>query len=231
MNRSKFRIVLCAGILTVSWAAASPALAETKQKVPAPAPTDQTTTTETEAIPPVEPGKVKELAEQAGVAPAQVTSMRTSGLGWGEIKIAISLAQKISTAQTTALPITPILDGLLAQRQAGMGWGEIAQANGFKLGEVVGKGQAKKDATVVPVEPVLTTPETSTGAKPDRGSKLDKPEKMEKPAKLDKPERPEKPEKPEKLDKPERPEKVEKPEKPERPEKPEKPEKPQRTAK
>lgn len=231
MNKSKSWIVLCAGILTVSWVAASPALAETKPKVPAPATTGQTTTAETEAIPPAEPGKVKELAEQAGVAPAQVTAMRTSGLGWGEIKIVISLAQKISTAETTALPITPILDSLLAQRLAGMGWGEIAQANGFKLGEVMGKGQAKKDAVVVPTGPVLTTPETLSGAKPERGSKLDKPEKLDKPAKLDKPERLEKPEKPEKLDKPERPEKLERLERPEKPQRPEKPEKPQRTAK
>jgi len=206
MNKSKIWIVLCAGIFTVSWVAANPALSETKPKEQKPATAEQTTTTEPVTIPPAEPGKVKELSEQAGVAPEQVNAMRTSGLGWGEIKIAISLAQKISTVEATALPIGPILDSLLAQRQAGMGWGEIAKANGFKLGEIVGKGQAKKDATVAPTDPVPTDPATITGAKPERGNKLDKPEKIERPEKQDKPERPEKPEKPEKPAKPEKPE-------------------------
>jgi hypothetical protein len=214
MNKSRILVVLGVGVLAVSSGAVGLALAETKPKGPQP-PTEQTTPVETEAVTPTEPGKVKVLAEQAGVTPEQVNAMRSSGLGWGEIKIAISMAQKISTAktttptttQTTALPIGPILDSLLSQRQSGMGWGEIAQANGFKLGEIVGKGEAKHDATVAPVDAT-----SGTGTRPERGSKVDKPEKIDRPEKLDKPERPE------------RPEKLEKPEKPERPEKPEKPE-------
>jgi len=213
MNRSRIWFVLCAGIFTVSWIAASPSLAETKPTGQKPTTTAQPTATETEVIPSAEPGKVKELAEKAGVAPAKVASMRTSGMGWGEIKIAISLAQKISTAETTALPIAPILDSLLAQRQTGMGWGQIARENGFKLGEIVGKGQAKKDATVAPTETAPTDPATITGAKPEGGTKIEKVEKFGKPEKLDKPER------------------LEKPEKPVRPEKPERPEKPQRSTK
>ena len=142
--------------------------------------------------------------------------MRTSGLGWGEIKIAISLAQKISTAEATPKPRCRSGRSWTACSPSvsqGMGWGEIAQANGFKLGEIVGKGQAKKEVTVAPTEPATTGTETMTNVKPERAGKLNKPEKTEKPVKMEKAERPEKPEKPEKPARAEQPDKPEKPEK------------------
>ena len=205
MNRTRTWTLLCAGMLAVAWCTATPCAAETKpagQKPAAKVTQTADPVDPAETIPEVEPAKVKELATKAGITPEQVTAMRTSGLGWGEIKIAISMAQRISSATTPASPIGPALDGILASRLSGMGWGQIAQANGFKLGEVMGQGHGKKDITAPPesVTPSVT--------KSDKETRLEKPEK---------PTKPEKPEKPERLEKPEKPEHPTKPEKPERP--------------
>lgn len=223
MNRSKISTAMCSGMLSLSLITAAPISAEIKAAGPKPPmatttieTTVETETTESEALPPAEPLKVRELAEKAGVSAEKVNAMRAGGLGWGEIKAAISLAQRISSAGTTPVPVGEALDKLLAQRQAGMGWGKIAQANGFKLGEVIGKGHEKK-GSLTPTETMATPPTTT---KLEAGSKIEKPTKPEKPEKISKPDKPEKIDKPEKLEKPE---KIDKPDKPEKPEKPEHP--------
>ncbi len=121
----------------------------------------------------------------------------TGKLGYGNIDTALNLAQatlashgiqkpspeQIETALnggtiTTKAGETIALKGVLQQRASGMGWGQIAQANGFKLGELK-----------------RADPERGH-AKHERGHakhevKFDRPER---PVKFDRPERPERPE-------------------------------------
>jgi hypothetical protein len=84
----------------------------------------------------------------------------TGKMGWGNVKIALALAQaslanagitKPTAAQLQAAlnggdvtvknadgtTTTTTLKGVLQMRAAGMGWGQIAQANGTKLGPVL----------------------------------------------------------------------------------------------
>jgi hypothetical protein len=81
---------------------------------------------------------------------------KTDKMGFGNVNIALSLARATLAEQGIKRP-TPdeikaalnggtvtnsagrqvMLTGILAQRASGMGWGKIAQANGFKLGEVL----------------------------------------------------------------------------------------------
>ena len=80
----------------------------------------------------------------------------TNKMGYGNVDIALSLA-KASLAEEGIRNPTPeqikaalnggtvtsksgqrvTLPGVLKQRASGMGWGKVAQANGFKLGEVM----------------------------------------------------------------------------------------------
>ena len=100
----------------------------------------------------------------------------TGKMGNGEVNIALAIAEKelgTSTPTTTqlqgALVGTSSKPGILAMRAEHMGWGQIAQAYGFKLGEVMRSEKAESHA------------------------KLDRPER---PVKHERPERPEKPERP-----------------------------------
>ncbi len=81
---------------------------------------------------------------------------KTDKMGFGNVNIALSLAKATLAEQGITRP-TPqqieaalnggtitnrsgkqvVLTGILTQRASGMGWGKIAQANGFKLGELM----------------------------------------------------------------------------------------------
>jgi hypothetical protein len=81
---------------------------------------------------------------------------KTDKMGFGNVNIALSLAKATLAEQGIKRP-TPAqieaalnggtltnsagkqvtLTGILTQRASGMGWGKVAQANGFKLGEVL----------------------------------------------------------------------------------------------
>ncbi|MYM63029.1 hypothetical protein [Pseudomaricurvus sp. HS19] len=153
------------------------------------------------------------------------TTLDTEGnaLGFGEISLALGLAEAISEAGISDRELLLLLSnddatGILDLRADGRGWGEIFREYDLKVGDVMRNVKSNR-------------PDAEKAARIERKEKSQRPERTEKIARLDKPEKPEKPEraeKPEKPEKPERPEKPEKPEKPERPEKPEKPEKPER---
>jgi hypothetical protein len=131
-------------------------------------------------------------SESASFKPA------TGKMGYGNVDTALSLAQgtlatygihKPSPEQieaalnggtiTAKTGETIALQGVLQQRASGMGWGQIAQANGFKLGELKRSNP----------ERVHGKPH-GHGAADDRPVKFDKPER---PVKFDRPERPERP--------------------------------------
>ena len=97
----------------------------------------------------------------------------TKGLGFGEISIALALAEKSGKS----------VNDILAMRQSGTGWGELARNLGLKnLGSVVKSVKAtEKDVAQVA---------EGRSEKPDKAGKLEKAEKMEKPEKMQRPERP-----------------------------------------
>lgn len=81
------------------------------------------------------------LEKEFNVTGAQVQSLRDKKLGYGEIAIVFSLAQKLGGINDTNI------NKILSMRQGPpvMGWGEIANKLGFKLGSVV--SQVKKVET------------------------------------------------------------------------------------
>lgn len=104
----------------------------------------------------------------------------TGKMGYGNVNIALSLAEKSlpenpSPAQLKAALIgTSAKPGILAQRADGQGWGQIAQSMGFKLGEVMRSPKAGERAA----------------ARPERAARPDKPDRPERPAKPERTERP-----------------------------------------
>jgi len=121
----------------------------------------------------------------------------TKKMGGGNVNIALALAEASLKQQGITNPTpdqlkaalnggsvttangTVELKGVLAMRAEGKGWGQIAQALGFKLGEVM------RHERVTRVERV------------ERGERPMKVEKPERPERVERPERPERPEKPE----------------------------------
>lgn len=101
------------------------------------------------------PGQQKQidkLAAEFGVAKEEVSGLRDKGLGWGEVRHALSLSKK------TGKPVADIMK----MRDDGMGWGEIAKKEGVKLGpDRMGKGTEPKGA----------------GPKGDRGMGGDRPDR------------------------------------------------------
>jgi len=91
----------------------------------------------------------------------------TGKMGFGNVNIALSLAEASLKQQGITNPTSEQLQGalmgVLQQRADGKGWGQIANSMGFKLGEVV---------------------------RPERPEKPARPDKPERPEKPEKPERP-----------------------------------------
>jgi hypothetical protein len=91
----------------------------------------------------------------------------TGKMGFGNVNIALSLAEASLKQQGITNPTSGQLQGalmgVLQQRADGKGWGQIANSMGFKLGEVV---------------------------RPERPEKPVRPDKPERPEKPEKPERP-----------------------------------------
>lgn len=91
---------------------------------------------------------------------ATTFSPPTKPMGWGNVKIALALAQaeltKAGISNPTPADIQAALNGgtvnnvtfagVLAQRAGGMGWGQIAHADGLNLGKVVSAVSAMPNA-------------------------------------------------------------------------------------
>lgn len=140
----------------------------------------------------------------------------TGKMGYGNVKIALSLAEatlaKGGITDPTATELAAALNGgtlvladgtsidlkgVLAQRAAGEGWGQIAKADGFKLGDVMRSPKAVGSAAAnghahVHVEKVelAKVHGVDRPAKPDRVSKVDRPDR---PSRPDRPEHPDHP--------------------------------------
>ncbi|CAM0997284.1 Cell surface protein [Rhodanobacter sp. Root179] len=140
----------------------------------------------------------------------------TGQMGYGNVKIALSLAEatlaKDGITDPTATEVEAALNGgtlmladgtsidmkgVLAQRADGAGWGQIAQAEGFKLGEVMRSPNAVGSAAAdghahAHVEKVELA----------KAHGADRPTRPERVAKVDRPDRPSRPERPERPERP-----------------------------
>ena len=143
----------------------------------------------------------------------------TGQMGYGNVKIALSLAEatlaKSGITDPTAAELAAALNGgtlvladgtsidlngVLAQRAAGEGWGQIAKADGFKLGDVMRSPKAVGSAAAnghahVDVEKVELA----------KAHGVDRPNRPEHVAKVDRPERPSRPDRPERPERPDHP--------------------------
>lgn len=203
------------------------------------------------------PPYMVELLENSELTQKQVDRMRADGAGWGNIKIATSLAEQIAAQSVdTDKPLTfdEALVQVLDARAAGMGFGEIANENDLKIGQLNrnrNQVQEPLQGDGLEAEEGVQAGEAVQTRGRKRGlfsrlagflgfGKANRPDKAERPAKLtgsgksegiegpEKPGKPDKPDRPQKLERPERPEKLERPEKPEKPERPARPEKPEK---
>jgi hypothetical protein len=166
----------------------------------------------------------------------------TAPMGFGNIKIALSLAQAQLSAQGITQPTpaqietallggslnapngTVDVPGVLAMRSAGQGWGEIAHTLGVKVGDVVRSDKARpadKDVGAAEVPKPQRAERSDRAERGERAERAERPEKIERVSRVDRPERVERVERVERPERPERPERVERPERPERAERPE----------
>lgn len=128
---------------------------------------------------------VNKLVAEFKVDEAVIKGLRDKKLGYGEIAITLSLADKLEGGITGAN-----IDKILAMRgtDGKTGWGNIAGKLGIKLGPVI--------SDIERVKPEKTDGVSKTSV--EKAGKAERPDKMEKP---ERPERPEKPEKPGRGDK------------------------------
>lgn len=86
-------------------------------------------------------------------SPSGTTSFdpSTGKMGYGNVNIALALAERQLSTTENPTPadlqnaLTNSENGVLTLRAKGMGWGEIAQAYGYKVGDVM-RASAAKDA-------------------------------------------------------------------------------------
>ena len=143
------------------------------------------------------------LVKDFGVTEAQVKDLRSKGLSFGEIAIALSLAKEEPGGVTDA-NIQKVLS--LRQTTPPTGWGKVAKQLGVKLGPAV--SSAERLAKQSRGELKRSEEKSETKAE-EKAEKVEKGEKAEKAEKVERAEKAERPDRPEKAERPERPEKPE----------------------
>ena len=159
-------------------AAAIPAFAEEKTSEEKKLETSAVELDKSAAEPEGQPRVTAKIQTRFGVDGARVQGLRDKKLGYGEISIALGLAQGLPGGITDAN-----VDKIMALRQGPpvMGWGKIAKDLGLKLGSVQSK--VKKLAAEVRKE---------EGRAKKAAEKAMKAEKREKHEKVERPQKPEK---------------------------------------
>ena len=142
---------------------------------------------------------------------------KTDKMGFGNVNIALTLAKATLAEQGITRP-TPQqieaalnggtitnragkevkLTGILTQRASGMGWGKIAQANGFKLGELMRHhGDSRHHRHHAEFKhhhqhkPEFHHARFERHDRPHRVERVERPEKVERVERAERPERPE----------------------------------------
>ncbi len=142
---------------------------------------------------------------------------KTDRMGFGNVNIALTLARATLAEQGITRP-TPQqiqaalnggtittssgrqvrLTGILAQRASGLGWGKIAQANGFKLGELMRHhGDFRHHRHHAEFKHHEHRRAEFHNARFDRHDRPHRFERHERPERVERAERPERPERPE----------------------------------
>jgi hypothetical protein len=126
------------------------------------------------------------LKSEFKVDDARIQGLRDQKMGYGEISIALALAQKMPGGITDANVKT-----IMAERQGPpvMGWGPIAKKQGVSLGKVI-SGVKRVDAGA-------RKNEKAESRKHEKNEKGEKSERAEKSERSERPERHEKSERPE----------------------------------
>ena len=146
------------------------------------------------------------LVKDFGVTEAQVNDLRSKGLSFGEIAIALSLAKE-ETGGATDANIQKVLS--LRQTTPPTGWGKVAKQLGVKLGPAVSSVEKVAKESRGGIKKSEEKAETKAEEKAEKAGKGEKAEHAEKAERVEKAERPERPEKAERAERPERPEKPE----------------------
>jgi hypothetical protein len=194
-----------------------------------------------------------ELAYSLGrtyeVPVADVFAMKSSGMGWGDIRN--QLRQNFPGDPTGTGPIItpdpnqeretacvgaePHPTGMRLANRFGVSYEDIMGwfCQGYGFGEIYLAYELSRE-TSVDVENIFAMKSAGLGwgeirkeLLPGKPDKPEPPGNPNPPGPPDKPDKPEKPEPPDKPDKPEKPESPDKPDKPEKPESPDKPDKPE----
>jgi hypothetical protein len=180
------------------------------------------------------PAFISKLVEAQVVTQEQVNTMLAGGYGWGEVRIATLLSQRIAANSNGTLTFADALKQVTDARAAGKDFGQIAADNNLKVGDLVRHQKAGDATTAKGKKPgffARVGRALGFGRSADKTAKpatVDKPETSAKAVQGDKPERPARPERVAKAERPERPERPAQPERPERPARPERPERPER---
>jgi len=180
------------------------------------------------------PAFISKLVEAQVVTQEQVNTMLAGGYGWGEVRIATLLSQRIAANSNGTLTFADALKQVMDARAAGKDFGQIAADNNLKVGDLVRHQKAGDATTAKGKKPGFFARVGRalgfgrSADKPVKPATVDKPEAAAKGMQSDKPERPVRPERAVKAERPERPERPAQPERPERPERPSRPERPER---
>jgi hypothetical protein len=122
----------------------------------------------------------KEVTLTDGKTTAKFTPA-TGKMGYGNVKIAISLAEanlaKQGITDPTPDQVKAEMTKILQERADGKGWGQIANSRGFKVGDLMRSDKASANAAARAER---------TAARAD---KLDRPEKPERPERPERPDR------------------------------------------
>jgi hypothetical protein len=130
MKRSRY-IIASALALTLTMLSAAWAVETKEEKTLKKESTEINTTADTDKGAAV---VVQRLEKEFGVTDTQIQALRDQKLGFGEIAIVFSLAQKMTGGITDA-NIQSVMT--LREGPPVMGWGEIAKKLGFKLGPTI----------------------------------------------------------------------------------------------
>lgn len=139
---------------------------------------------------------VDKIEKEFGVDEATIQDLRAQKFGYGEITIALSLAERLPGGLTPEN-----IDKVVSMRQGPpvAGWGNIARDLGLKINPAAERLDRIDDETAKPERAVKVKHEGTEGLekaqKPERVEKAQRPERVEKVEKIERIERPEKPEK------------------------------------
>lgn len=126
-----------------------------------------TTTTLATITPPTKPMGYGETYTSMSLAKAQLAQYGITEPTPEQLQAAMTggtLTVTTVGANGTTTTKTVTLDGILTQRASGMGWGQIANANGFKLGQVIsGMKSANKSLATTKTSVTTTTAASGSG--------------------------------------------------------------------